>query len=178
MIQFFLEGKRIFLRPLETKDLNDNYQNWFNDAEICNFNDHHRFPNYKENMEEYYNSVIKSKISLVLAIIDKETGKHIGNITLQSIDNTNRSAEFAIIIGDKESWGKGIGKEAGELIINHGFNELNLHRIYCGTSTENKGMQKLAMSLGFKEEGIQKEALYKHGKYVDIINYGLVRNDV
>lgn len=173
----FIVGEKLYLRAVEESDLNDNYRQWFNDEEVCQFNSHHRFPNYKQNMEEYYENVIKSGDNLVLAIADKESDKHIGNVALQDIDQLNCSAELSIIIGDKEFWGRGAGKEAAKLIINHGFKSLNLRRIYCGTSVENIGMQKLAEKIGFKKEGILREALYKNGRYVDIINYGLLRED-
>jgi len=171
----FLVGDKIYLRQIEGKDLNENYQSWFNDSEICMFNSHHRFPNYKENMQEYYNKIIKSKNNLILAIVDKDSDKHIGNISLQNIDYINRSAELAIIIGDKDYWGKGIGKSACKLIINHGYSSLNLNRIFCGTSSENKAMQKLAETIGFKKEGVSRQAIYKSSNYNDVINYGLIR---
>ena len=68
-----------------------------------------------------------------------------------------------------------MGQEAGELIVEHGFKSLNLHRIYCGTARENMGMRKLAEKLGFKEEGVNRESSYKNGKFCDSINYGLLR---
>ncbi len=173
----FLTGEKIYLRPIEENDLNENYQSWFNDEEVCQFNSHHRFPNYRQDMESYYQEVIKSKNHLILAIIDKESDKHIGNISLQEISGVDHSAEFAIIIGDKEAWGKGVGREAARLIIEHGFGQLNLHRIYCGTSEENIGMQKLADALGFKQEGILREAMFKNGGYKNIFLYGILKDE-
>ncbi len=177
MHQPFVIGKKIYLRVIEEGDLNEEYQSWLNDEEVCRFNSHHRFPNYQENMAEYFNSVIKTRNNLILAIVDKETDKHIGNISLQEINYFDRGAEFAIIIGNKNYWGKGVGEEAGQLIIEHGFKTLNLHRIYCGTSTENIGMQKLAKKLGFKQEGVLREALFKNGKFQDVINYSILENE-
>jgi RimJ/RimL family protein N-acetyltransferase len=177
MRQPFLIGEKIYLRAILESDLNENYQQWFNDPDVCRFNSHHRFPNYHQNMEEYYSQVIKSKNNLILAIIDKKTDKHIGNVSLQDVDYINRSAELAIIIGDKNFWDKGVGKEACSLVITHGFNDLNLHRIYCGTSGENTGMQRLAGAIGFKKEGVSHDALFKNGNYQDIINYGLIKDD-
>ena len=49
--------------------------------------------------------------------------------------------------------------EAGSLLIDHGFNKLNLHRIHCGTSSENYAMQKLALKLGMSKEG-EKRGFY------------------
>ena len=170
----FLDGKKIYLRGIEKSDVNESYQQWFNDEEVCRFNSHHRFPKRREDMESYYQNVICSDNNLVLAIFSKKTKEHIGNVSLQSINFFERSAEFAIIIGDKKYWGEGVGKEAGQIIIDHGFQELNLHRIYCGTSEDNIGMQKLAVHLGFQKEGISRKAMYKNGKYRDIIHYGLL----
>jgi len=173
----FLVGKKFYLREIRKEDLNETYQQWLNDEDVCAYNSHHRFPNYRENMVSYYKNVIKSNSNLILAIIDKKTDLHIGNVSLQEIDKINRSAEFAIIIGNKKYWGRGVGEEVGKLIISHGFKQLNLQRIYCGTADNNLGMQKLAKKLGFKKEGVSRSGLYKNGQYYDIINYGVLKNE-
>lgn len=173
----FLVGEKIYLRTIEESDLNEEYQGWFNDSEVCKFNDHHRYPMYREQLADYYKMVIEPRTAIVLAIIDKETDKHFGNISLQSLDMINRSAELAIIIGDKNAWGKGVGGEACRLLIGHGFDQLNLHRIYCGTSEENIGMQTLVKKLNFKEEGLLREAQFKSGKYVNYILFSLLEHE-
>ncbi len=173
----FLVADHVYLRVLTQDDLNAIYREWFNDEDVCRYNSHHRFPNYDENMQDYFERVIKSRENLILAICDKDTDKHIGNIALENIDLVNRSAEFAILIGDKLFWGNGIGKEASALIIDHGFKELGLHRIYCGTSEKNVAMQKLASKLGFIEEGRARGALFKNGDFTNIIQYGLLGDE-
>ena len=173
----FIEGNSIDLRPLSLQDVNENYVGWLNDSEVCKYNSHHAYPYTTELAKEYVTSVRSQQRDLVLAIVAKDTGKHIGNISLQHINLINQSAEYAIILGDRAYWGKGVAKEASRLILKHGFDALNLHRIYCGTSRENIPMQKLAATLGFKEEGIRKEALYKNGSFTDIIEYGMLRPD-
>ena len=173
----FIEGKTVDLRPLSLDDVNDAYIDWFNDAEVCAYNSHHVYPYTRELAIEYVTGVRSQKNDLVLAVIEKSGGAHVGNIALKNINPVNRSAEFAVILGNKEYWGKGIGKEAAQLIVQHGFEQLNLHRIYCGTSEENIPMQKLAASLGFAQEGIRKEAMFKNGEFVDVIEYGLLKND-
>ncbi|MBI5412979.1 GNAT family N-acetyltransferase [Candidatus Peregrinibacteria bacterium] len=170
----FLIGKKLYLRIIEPTDLNEVYEQWFNNEEVCQFNSHHRFPHYLENLKEYYEQVIKTGKNVVLAIIDKKTNQHIGNISLQDIDYIDRSADLSIIIGNKAYWKKGVGNEACKLLLHHGFSALNLHRITCGTSVKNIGMQKLAEQLGFIKEGIFREALYKNGAYEDILKYGLL----
>ena len=168
----FLKGKKLFLRGLSEQDLDGNYVSWLNDAETCQYNNHHRFP-YNETLAKNYIQSI-DKNNLVLAICVNKTGVHIGNISLQKIDWISRNAEYAILLGDKNFQGKGYAHEASKLIIEHGFNELNLARIYCGTSAENIGMQNLALKLGMSQEGTRKKAIYKHGRYIDILEYGLI----
>ncbi len=172
----FISGSTIDLRPLSLQDVEGDYVGWLNDREVTAFNSHGATVYTKEKAIEYINSVTDNPIFLVLAIVAKDLGKHIGNISLQNIDAHNQSAEFAILIGNKEYWAKGVGFEAASLLIEHGFSKLNLHRIYCGTSEKNIGMQKLAKKLGMTEEGRRKDAMFKNGEFVDVIEYGLVRN--
>jgi len=176
-IKPFIEGRIVDLRPLSLEDVNERYVSWLNDPEVCKHNSHHVFPYTLELAKHYVETVRTSRSDIVLAIIAKDEGTHIGNIALQNIHPVNRSAEYAIILGDKEYWGKGVAKEASQMIIRHGFESLNLHRIYCGTSITNEAMQKLAAGLGFKEEGRRKEAMYKNGSFVDVVEYGLLRKD-
>ena len=173
----FLIGDKLYLRPLEKTDINGNYVSWLNDAEICQFNSHHFFQYSKEKAEDYIAKVNRSSSEIVLAIVCKENDLHIGNISLQNINLLSRNAELAILLGDKNYWGKGYSKEASKILVNHGFTELNLHRIYCGTSADNLAMQNIAGYLGMHQEGRRLEALYKSGKYVDIVEYGVLQRD-
>lgn len=173
---FFLEGITIGLRLLEENDIDGNYGSWLNDSEITAFNSHGRVPMTQEKLMNYVREVIKSNSMLVFAIIDKNTFSHIGNISLQNINWIDRNAEIAFLLGERTYWGKGVMFEAGKMVISHGFKMLNLHRIYCGTSSNNIGMQKLALKLGMTKEGIRREAIFKNGEYSDIVEFGLLRS--
>lgn len=173
----FLIGERIYLRALQKSDADGNYVEWFNTAEVCKFNNHHRFPYLYRQAIDYIEFATNTRENVILAVVDSKTHRHIGNIALQHIDHIQRTAEFAILIGEREYWGRGFAYEASHLIINHGFTELNLHRIYCGTLQSNVGMQKLAEKLSFQKEGRRRQALYKNGHYQDVIEYGLLRHE-
>jgi len=170
----FLTGDSIILRPLQLKDIEGNYRLWLNDPQIILHNSHGRFPQTPETLLSYVNAAQVSGKEITLAVIDKNTGDHIGNISLQNINWIDRNAEIAFLLGESKFQGKGVMFEAGKLLIDHGFKTLNLHRIYCGTSSANTPMQRLAEKLEMIKEGIRKEAIYKNGKYFDIIEYGLI----
>jgi len=173
----FLTGIRIYLRSLIDEDSEGEYLKWFNDEEVCHGNSHHIFPHTKRKILEYISYSQKSHDELILAIVLKSNDKHIGNIAFQNINLIYRSADLTIILGDKSIWGQGYGSEASKLLVRHGFCSLNFHRISCATFDSNIAMKKLALSLGMKEEGRRCEAVYKNGRYLDIIEYGILKYD-
>lgn len=173
----FLKGDQVYLRHLVESDSEGPYSTWFNDADVCQGNSHHLFPFTLENAVSYIEAAKSSRYQLVLAIIRKKSEVHIGNVTLDKINYINRTAELAIVIGDKSCWGKGYAKEAAKLICDHGFMSLNLNRIACGTFENNMGMCKLAEYIGMRKEGRRRQASYKQGIYLDVIEYGVLRNE-
>lgn len=175
--KYFIESDEIYLRPLNLEDLGSDYGTWLNDPDITSYNSHGRFPMTEKKLVQYINDVNSSNSNLILAIVSKKLNKHIGNISLQNINWIDRNAEIAFLLGDKNFWGKGIMHQAGKMLIKHGFEVLNLHRIYCGTSMDNLGMQKLANKLNMKKEGLRKEAIFKKGQYFDIVEFGILSSD-
>lgn len=170
----FLETPRLILRPLTTADADGPYPGWLNDAETCAGNSHHVYPYTREQALEYIASVRGSRSTLVLAITLKEDGRHVGNVSLQQIHAVNRDAELAVLIGDTACRGKGIGAEACEALVRHGFAALNLRRVHFGTFEDNAGMRGIGVKLGFAQEGVLRQAVFKNGRYVDVILYGLL----
>lgn len=171
----FLAGERIYLRSLTQEDCSGAYLEWFNDAQVCEFNGHHVYPYTLTEAKAYVEGVNGSRRDLVLAIALRDDDAHIGNIALQNIDYISRSAQFAIVIGVRECWGKGFARQAGRLMLDHGFLSLNLHRVYAGTTENNRGMRRLAEYLGMKEEGRRREALFKNDRYLDVVDYGVLK---
>ena len=89
----------------------------------------------------------------------------------------NRSAELAIVIGEKDFWGKDIGERVCRQIIKHGFSKLNLHRIWTGTAEYNKGMRRVAGKIGMTEEGLRRRILPIRGAWKDGYHYAIVEDD-
>lgn len=167
-------GERVYLRPIELSDADGVYPSWLNDPEICRYNSHGDTLYTREMAQSYIKSVIDNPNMVVLAICLRQDGRHVGNIALQQISLKNRNAELAVLIGDSSVYGRGIGYEAGKLLVEYAFCTLKLHRLYCGTHSENIGMQKLALKLGMSEEGRRRDALWKNGSFADIVEYGLI----
>ena len=173
----FLEGEHLVLRGLDETDVDGPYPAWLNDAETCRGNSHHVRPYSVDEAREYVRAVRRDPAQLVLAITRRKEGDHIGNIALQAMHPLCRRADLSILLGGEQSRGRGHGLEASRLLCEHGFAALNLHRIQCGTFADNLGMIRLALALGMKEEGRRRQAAWKDGRYVDVIEFGLLRSE-
>jgi RimJ/RimL family protein N-acetyltransferase len=167
----------LILRPLTEEDANGAYPDWFNDAGTCAGNSHHVYPYTKAQALDFIRAVRGDRTGVVLAMVMKATNAHVGNVSLQHIHPVHRSAELAIIIGDPQARGQGLGEEACRAIITHGFRALNLHRIECGTFATNRGMISTATRLGFTQEGVKRQAIFKEGAYIDVVQFGLLVDD-
>ena len=110
-------------------------------------------------------------------IAGKEKDDCLGHVGLYKIDQRIRSAEFAIMIGDKSTWGHGIGPKVSWFVIEYGFNYLNLNRIQLTVLSTNTRALNLYKKLGFKEEGIQREAQFKGGCYEDLVLMSILRRE-
>lgn len=173
----FLQGKKVFLRPLRRQDAFGPYTEWFNDEVVCAGNGHHRFPYSREQALRYIERAHSNGRELILAVARWSDGRHIGNVALKSINPVSRSGEFAIVIGDRSCWGGGYGTEAAVLLLRHAFFTLNLNRVYCGTFETNTPMRRLARSLGMREEGCRRQATFKQNQYLDVIEYGVLKKE-
>lgn len=173
----FLVGEKIYLRGLEREDISGNWYQWFNDEEVTRYMVRGAFPTSVESHTEFYEHIVHSSTDLVLAICDKNTGAHIGNVGLHRIDWINRSAEFGIVIGEKAFWGRGYGTEATKLIISHGFRRLNLRKIFLGVCAEHVAAIKAYERSGFRQEAVLKSELYRDGRYLDKVLMSIFATD-
>ena len=174
-----LRGKKVLLRPVRRSDI-QYFLKWFNDLEVTQYlNMSLPMTEMAEEkfIEELGTTRAKSDVMLVIEAIEDSASKPIGSISLGSINPKDHNATFGIAIGDKDYWSKGCGTEAARLIINYGFEVLNLHRINSGAIAFNERSVRMHKSVGFKEEGRQREAIFKNGKFQDHVTFGMLREE-
>ncbi len=164
-----LEGIKLYLRPITTEDVNDEYIAWLNDTEVSQFLESRFERHTLESSRVYVDGIIKNLQNVFLAIVRKDTNKHIGNIKLGPIDPHHKIASIGLMIGDKNSWGKGFATEAIQLLIKYAFEVLNLHKVTAGAYENNIGSIKAFLKLGFFEEGRRKKHFLSKGVYVDYV---------
>jgi len=177
MKKAFLIGDRIYLRPFERTDLEGPYQDWINDPDVNHFLAAGAYPLSNDDLVAYYESNLKSDKQIFFAVVEKDTGKHIGSARIYNINWIYRKACRGIMIGDKTTWKKGYGLEVINLISAYAFNTLNLNKLISMTVEDNIGVRKVNERAGYKQEGLIRSEFYRDGKYYDLLYWGLLRSD-
>lgn len=175
--QNYLEGSSIYLREVNENDVTEEYYNWLNDKEVNQFLETRYHPQSKANILNFVKKMDGQQNEIFLAICDKLTHKHIGNIKLGPINWIHRFGDISLLIGDKEYWGKGIATEAIRLMTEFGFNTLNLHKIKAGCYEKNIGSLKAFLKVGFTQEGILKKQWIVNGSFQNSIILGICYED-
>ena len=173
----FLRGTLVHLRGLERRDLTERYLSWLNDPEV---NEHlfvGRSPSTMASLTAFYDSASADPNVVVFAILDAESGVHIGNVKLAMYDTVSRVVDWGIMIGEKASWGHGVAQEVGRLTSAWAFERWNAHKITLGVSAGSDAAIRAYEKIGFKIEGHQRSQIYERGRYVDKILMGLLRED-
>ncbi|MDD5356025.1 MAG: GNAT family protein [Candidatus Omnitrophica bacterium] len=173
----FLKGAKVILRPLKKEDINERYLSWMNDQEVVRFMDSGIFPTTLKQLRKFYEGIVGSSSELMLAIVDKKTDLHIGNIKLGGINWIHGFAHLGVMIGDKRYWGKGYGRESCRLMLSHAFCRMNLNKVILGVCVIHDKAVRSYKKNGFKIEGRLKEMYRFNGKYFDKIMMGISRRE-
>ena len=172
----YLHGRWIHLRPVETADL-DRIAEWRNAPAIWArfFNP---LPIARSQQKDWLKRLRGDSSRLLFIIAERSSRTALGTIGLDRIDSRNQSAELGnLLIGQPRYRRCGIAAESCRLLLDLAFTRLNLHRIYLHVFTDNKPAIRLYRSIGFREEGRLREAIFADGRFKDILAMGLLRSD-
>lgn len=106
------------------------------------------------------------------AVRNKE-GQILGAIGLH--DRDDDKAELGYWMG-KPFWNKGYITEAATALIDFGFNELQINKIYATYFLDNPASGRIMEKTGMEKEALLKQHLKKDGKYIDVMMYSILKN--
>lgn len=177
-----LETKRLILRNFKKSDLRALVEN-INNLKVSQYLLVVPFPYTKADAEWWINHCFKvSKEnppkSIEIAIESKSEKKIIGAIGLSKIDYSASASTFGYWLGEKY-WRQGIMSEALNEALKFAFEKLKLNKLEAGVFTENNASARLLEKLGFKKEGVKKQAVRAKstGKVHDEIIYAMLRQE-
>lgn len=141
----------VFIRPLSVYDARISYK-WRNDKTVWEFTGFRASTPVTLQMEEQWlSSVLRLHDQCRFGICITDGAKYIGNVSLTDI--AGGKAQLHLVIGDKEYWGRGIGRDASWLMVMHGFEKLALHEIYLRVMATHHRAIAIYTSLGFSVTG-------------------------
>ena len=171
-------GERIRLRAVERDDL-PRFVAWLNDPEII-AGLFIYLPLSQADEEAWYDQMRKQpdeQHPMVIEVHLQENWLPVGNCGFNAIDYHSRNGEIGIFIGQKDLWNQGYGTETMRLLLKHGFNTLNLNRIFLRVFETNKRAIRSYEKAGFILEGRLRQAQFRSGNYEDVLLMSVLRSE-
>ena len=169
-----LIGERIYLSPRSTDDA-EIFTEWMNDFETTDYIGRSGALMSLEGEKQFLEQNNNEEASFVIVTLDND--KMIGTVSLENINHIHRTATLGIFIGDKDFRNTGYGTEAIRLILDYGFNYLNLNNIRLSVIEFNERAQKCYKKCGFKECGRRRKSNFTNGKYYDVIDMDILAEE-
>jgi len=174
-----IKGNKIGLRAIENEDLKL-LRDWRNNNSLRkNFREVRELS--LSDQEAWYDSLQRTKhINFMFIIVDLETTEPIGVCGLLYINWINRAADFSFYIGKNDIYidDNPPSIEAVQLLINYGFNNLNLNKIWMELyEFDNKKIEFFSTKFNFKKDGLLRQNCFEDGKYWDSHIISLLKED-
>ena len=169
-----LTGKRVYLSPINPDDY-EYYTKWLNDPEVTSTLGAHKRTTSLIAERAYLEQAAKQGYNF--AIVRLEDNALLGGIGFHEINHESRKTTLGIFIGEAENRSRGYGAEAIKLMLEFGFNTLNLHNIGLTMHADNEQGLACYKKVGFTEYGRRHEATFKHGRYYDVICMEILEDD-
>jgi RimJ/RimL family protein N-acetyltransferase len=157
---------KIYLRELTENDITDEYLNWFSNQEITYFLDSKNLT--KNQVLENIENGKKLRTYFMLAVIEKESNKHVGNVKVGPINVVTNVSDLVTVIGDKGSQGKGYGREAILVASQYAFHNLHIRKLAGKINVRNVASVKAYMAAGWIIEGVLRDHDLRNGIPEDV----------
>lgn len=163
------------LRPLMTSDL-DNLVKYANNYQIAkNLTNQFPHPYTRENGEFFIKMATEHDPVHIMAIeINEAFAGGIGIHPKDPNDIECKNAELGYWLGEP-FWGKGILSRAVPQMVEYGFKNFEIDRIFARPFGSNIASQRVLEKAGFILEAHIKQNLYKFGQYEDELIYAIRR---
>ena len=136
---------------------------------------------YEDGMAESWIAIHENNFNngngITYAVVKKDTRELIGVVSLMGINNIHKKAELAYWMG-VPYWGNGYCTEACQAIIQFGFENTNLNKIYALSFEDNIGSWRVMEKLGMEYEGIRRQDVIKNGIAMDSRSYSILREEI
>lgn len=172
-IPISVETDRLRLRSMSLDDATDRYAGWLRDDAVTRYLEARFHPNAAESLRTYVQDQLADSATLFAAIIEKPD-RFIGTMKLGPIDPYHRRGDVGIMIGERDTWGRGYATEAIRALSAFAFEHLGLMKLSAGAYAVNAGSVKAFTRAGFEVEGVRRGGAQLGSERVDVVLLGLL----
>lgn len=157
----------VYLRQVLDED-SASYFKWINDKELVSYNGNYR-PIMQEEHDQWFRDVVNYSDNKTFSIVENHHQKLIGTCSLRNINLSHRNAELQIRIGERDFQNRGMGTQAVKLLVEYGFEHMQLVRVYLYVFSHNVRAIKAYQNSSFEYEGTLKKAACINNEFIDLI---------
>ena len=172
-----LSGRLVYLRPAERDDI-PQFVRWLSDARTTGYLGA-RSPIGRAMEERWFDELLahhgNDRWFFVICLLDDD--RPVGSLDLREIGLTSGGAGLGIVIGDPADTSHGYGSDALRLLLDFGFGELRLERIWLDVFEFNERARHVYERLGFLHEATLRHAFFHGGRYVDLQRMAILREE-
>jgi len=171
-----LEGAHVVLRRHVPENVVA-FRRWYADPEIARLARYQATPMRPEEIERFFAARVVGPDTLAMAIHERASDRLIGTCAFSQLDGDNGSALYHITIGESDAWGHGFGTEATQLMLDHAFGVLGLHRIALFVFEFNERAIGAYRRCGYVVEGRSRESIFRDGRWWDELAMSVLESD-
>lgn len=161
-------SERLTLKSFDYALVNERYLSWLHDERV---NRYLLKPNTDTTLDDvlaYVRGLVESPDNVFLAILDRKTGEHIGNVRLGPMDHESRVCQYSMMIGNADYHGRGVGTETVALAADICFRTLGFRKLFLDVIEENKAAVRIYEKNGFQTEGVLRAHKLLNGRLYDL----------
>lgn len=168
-----LTGELVVLRPVSEADAE-----WLlgTDAESLRLTGTHGTTDV-EALRSWYRTRVDHDDRIDLSILERPTGRWVGEAVLNELDPANRACGFRILVARERDYGRGFGTETTRLLLAHAFDTVGVHRVELEVYAFNSRARHVYEKVGFVLEGTKRDALRWDGAWVDAHLMAMLSDD-
>jgi len=172
-----IKTARLQLRELRPSDVSEAYVAWLNDPEVSQYLETRHSLQNMETVRAFVEMVLARENEHLFGIFLHD-GRHIGNIKVGPVRAYHNLADVSLLIGARDCWGKGYAAEAIEAASRHAFVALGVRKLCASMYAPNEGSRRAFLKTGYREEGRRRNHYVLDGTPCDLVELGLLPEDL
>ena len=173
-----LKGKKVSLYSVEKDDL-QHFRDWRNNPDFRKHFREYRELNMAQQEKWFEDKVVKDNTTLMFSIRRNEDNELLGCCGFVYINWVHRHADLSLYIGWKDAYidDKGYAEESCQLLLDYGFKELYLNKIWTEIYEFDDKKKALYDKFGFQQDGLLRQNYWYDGKWWDSRIISLLSSD-